>query len=46
MDPHAVIYIENGKLFIERCGQSKILQNGKPVTNKIELTHLDRLIIV
>jgi len=44
MDPHGYVTIEGGKFFIERCDQSKILQNGKPITNKTELKHMDRLV--
>lgn len=43
-DPHGAFTIKGGKFEIERFNESKILKNGRPVTNKTEFVHLDRFV--
>jgi hypothetical protein len=41
-DPHGKMTVDKGKYMIEACGDSKILKNGRKVTEAIELQHNDR----
>ncbi len=44
---HAVFYCESGKLFLEKTNPSaRLILNGEPVTEKEELHHSDRCVLV
>ena len=43
---HATISKKKGKYFLTRDGKTaKVLHNGKPVTDKVELHHNDRSVV-
>lgn len=44
LDNHGAITFTKDKFSIERFDDAKILKNGRPITGKSELHHLDRLV--
>ena len=42
MPQHATITVKNQKFIIEKCGDSKVLKNGRLLNDPAELNHRDR----